>query len=231
MSRAEYTMTTFTPAEAERVTGVSTALQRDWRRHGYLPAGEGHARFNGFDLAEMWALKLLSDRGIGPQQGCDVADWLSGGIMMHALQHRHAYEGDSAALQDLRDVEAPEDLARHVEAAAEKARPGEQYSLGSAPMSWLAMTNKLARAVLRKHGRPKGIGRVLPARFFVWFADGTHRWDESIDACFSGAKRATTGAVVVLDQFALGKALVENAGRPLVYVEDEDDSRSRVIDG
>ena len=60
-----FTLTTFTPAEAEKISTISTAMQRDGRRRGFLPAFQGHARFDPFDVARMWAIKMLADRGIG----------------------------------------------------------------------------------------------------------------------------------------------------------------------
>lgn len=70
--------TKFTPAEAAKFTGVSTALQRDWRRRGILPArGSGkHHRFTFEDLCEMTALKAFSDAGFGPKAG--ASEKLSG---------------------------------------------------------------------------------------------------------------------------------------------------------
>ena len=73
---------TFTPAEAEQITGVTGAVQRDWRRHGYLPSTKGHARFELHDLAELWLLKMFTDRGIGPQRAK---------VVSASLAHRIAY--------------------------------------------------------------------------------------------------------------------------------------------
>lgn len=60
--------TEYTPAEAADVTGVSTSLQRDWRRRDILVVGakEGkHSRFKFDNLCEMFALKAFSDAGLG----------------------------------------------------------------------------------------------------------------------------------------------------------------------
>ncbi len=216
-------LTVFTPREAERITGVSTVMQRDWRRHGYLPVNEGHMRFNVFGLAELLALRLLAERRIGPQQGKLVSDWLAAGITRFALQSRHAYEGDAAEIQNL-----PEDTSRAamrvaLENAAAKAAPGNTFNLSGAPTSWLAGANRLSRMVLKAHDTPKGIGRALPARFFLWFSDDTHTWHESVDKCFEEegvAEGLLAGPIVVLDQHAIGEHLLKMAGRPFVYVED-----------
>lgn len=88
------TLTTFTPSEAERITGVSNDLQRNWRRRGHLRSHDGHARFDAFALADMWGLKMLSDRGIGPTDGVQALDSMSTRLVWHALASFHAWEGD-----------------------------------------------------------------------------------------------------------------------------------------
>lgn len=218
-----FTLTSFTPGEAEKITGVSTTRQRDLRRHGLLPSSDGHARFTGFSLAELLALKLLMDRGIGPQQGSLVVNILGCGIMLYALKHRDAYEGESRNLLPETKIEVPDDLRRQLEAKLAEDRPGEKFDLSAANLGWIAKADKLGRAILSEYGTWEGAGRVIPARFFIWFADGTHRWDESVDKCFSRYSEATRGAVLVLDQFSIARELVERAGRPLVYVEDTEE--------
>jgi DNA-binding transcriptional MerR regulator len=62
--------TAYAPAEVETITGVSVALQRNWRRRGYLPlSSEGkHARFSPSDLGYLLALKTFSDAGVSINQ-------------------------------------------------------------------------------------------------------------------------------------------------------------------
>jgi len=59
----------FTPAEAAKISGVSTVLQRDWRRRGLLPAKdqEGWAKFTVVDVIEMAVMKAMSDSGFSVQ--------------------------------------------------------------------------------------------------------------------------------------------------------------------
>src|SRR3546814_17287535 len=56
----------FSPAEAAEITGVSTALQRDWRRRGILPenADGKWTRWDLNDIIKLSVMKLLSDAGI-----------------------------------------------------------------------------------------------------------------------------------------------------------------------
>ena len=87
----------FTPADAERITGVSVTLQRDWRRRGILPGQDGHARFDAFALAEMLFLRVMADRGIGPLTKIaglplkDFADGIGARIVAHALRWQDAW--------------------------------------------------------------------------------------------------------------------------------------------
>ncbi len=91
---ANITLTMFTPAEAERITGVSTDKQRDWRRHGYLPSSDGHARFDIFALAKMTVMGMLAEHGIGPKRSNLDSVWSAQFIAYRALEFREAWEGD-----------------------------------------------------------------------------------------------------------------------------------------
>jgi hypothetical protein len=71
--KARLFLNLYTPAEAGRISGLSPGMQRDWRRRGFLPAADGHARFNAFEVSDMRCLKLLSDGGLGPGRG--VRSW------------------------------------------------------------------------------------------------------------------------------------------------------------
>ncbi|MGF7173362.1 MerR family transcriptional regulator [Azospirillum doebereinerae] len=222
-------LSTFTPGEAERITNVSTAQQRDWRRRAILPSNEGHARFDAFAVAEMWTLKLLSDRGIGPQQAKEVASWCAIGIVWHALQWQEAYEGDH-----LRAYEwAPQLYEKIVtqrqeieELIKEREVKGELD-----PAEFLAKMRELdtghgwgfqAGYLQRQTITQAGKGRVIPTRFFIWWADGSHIWHSSVDAaCNDGVSNDArfSGPIIVLDLNALGSTLIERAERPLVHVE------------
>lgn len=68
MARKNYVLESYTPAEAEMVTGVNVALQRDWRRRGLLPeTGGGHARYRAAELAQMMIMQEGANQGLGPK--------------------------------------------------------------------------------------------------------------------------------------------------------------------
>lgn len=83
--RLDYQLATFTPKEVERITGLSSAMQRDWRHRGLLPSYDRHARFTPFELATMWAMKLLADAGRGPKITTEIAPAIGAAVLFNAL--------------------------------------------------------------------------------------------------------------------------------------------------
>jgi len=56
---------TFTPAEAASITGASPDRQRQWRKQGFMPAGDGRwQRFTVGDLCRLYVI-LLDERATG----------------------------------------------------------------------------------------------------------------------------------------------------------------------
>lgn len=88
-----YTLSQYSAAEAEQVSGIGVAMQRDWRRRGFLPVHPGQARFHLFSLAELCAFALLTGRGIGPMQAQSVVEDTAWGIAYFALDWPDAYHG------------------------------------------------------------------------------------------------------------------------------------------
>lgn len=79
--------TKFSPSEAQVITGVDLANQRNWRRRGYLPKGQGGwTEFEAPDLAKMLVFQSLANRGIGPSSAQEDAYWASLGILYAALK-------------------------------------------------------------------------------------------------------------------------------------------------
>lgn len=178
-------LTTFTPGEVEAVSGLSTVMQRNWRRHGYLPStNDGHARFNAFDIARLMVMKMFSDHGVGPHESSKVAKICSVGIVYAALQERKAYNDDL-------DVEA---------------QRKQRVDLQS-----------ISRGIVREY---TGQG-LVPAQYFIWWADGTHVWHHSLNDAFPPFEfrnPKTIGPVMVLDLNALGQELLAKIGKPLAHI-------------
>lgn len=76
----------YTPAELERISGLSADMQRVWRRRGQLHShGTGHARFTISEVIQITLRTALSRAGIPPgQPGLDLADATSA-AMFHAV--------------------------------------------------------------------------------------------------------------------------------------------------
>lgn len=90
------TYTNFTAGEAERITGVSTATQRDWRRRKYLPAGnDGWTQYDLHGLAHLLVMRVLQDRGIGPSVSSEIAEIAALRIEYFALSWVDAIEDTS----------------------------------------------------------------------------------------------------------------------------------------
>jgi hypothetical protein len=234
-----FTLTTFTPGEAERITGLSTTMQRDWRRRNILPATSGHARFDVFSLAEMWVLKMFSDRGIGPEDIREIAPMCAAGIVWNALQWGGAYEGDHERTFEWlppskrpKGKDLPPEMVEAVKRAAEASSISLPSDFGSG--AWGAKRDWLARQVMRHILREHRMG-ITPHPFenplFVSWADGTSEWltPEALAASFGGSmfsSRYSEGPVIILEQVALANALAERAGRPLVHVEFATDPKT-----
>lgn len=83
----------FTPAETERITGLSVNMQRDWRKRGFLNSAPGHARFDAFEVADIAVMQALAKAGIGPSTGS--RSWKRGvglAIVSRALMEHRAWD-------------------------------------------------------------------------------------------------------------------------------------------
>lgn len=78
--------TEFNAADAERITGIDGLKQRDLRRQGYLPPLEaGRAKYDAKLLAGMLAFQALSNAGVPPQYGWQIARSCSAVIAARVL--------------------------------------------------------------------------------------------------------------------------------------------------
>ncbi|WAC24645.1 MerR family transcriptional regulator [Blastomonas sp. SL216] len=222
------TLTTFTPAEAEAITGVSTASQRDWRRRGFLASGDGHARFDAFDLARMLVIRLLSDRGIGPTQTAqapslafgDIASICAVGALSNAFSWVDAWEGDldeiPTSMTIPEDAEA-ESFVLEIISSNRSENIATVFHKQSVPQ-WRAKK----RYLIKQLWRERSIPLVTPGSMFIWWANGEHKFANSLESemaqMFSSDPR-TCGPIVVLDYNSLASMLIERSGRALCHVE------------
>ncbi len=99
----------FTPAEAAEITGVSTTLQRDWRRRGILQGKEDGkwTRWGLDNIIQLSVMKLFSDAGMDVSQTKVVA------AMAQLPTHREIALIDEAVTFDGDDLpQASQDRVR-----------------------------------------------------------------------------------------------------------------------
>jgi hypothetical protein len=96
----------FKAGEAAEISGVSQALQRDWRRRGFLgDVGEtGRVRFPLSDVVHLKVMKMLSDGGIGVKGASVLASHASAAVLAALETMPEAIGFDGA---DLRSDEVP----------------------------------------------------------------------------------------------------------------------------
>ena len=194
------TLTHFTPAEAEKITGVSVSTQRDWRRRKFLGSHEGHARFDIFDLGEMAVMQMLAFRGIGPAQSTQLSPFTGLGVAWEVLNNRAAYSGDHDLTLSWNSTFAP---------GGPRANDWEPKG------EWLA-----------KHSLKNKFGPITPANYFIWWPDGSHHFDYSLDMAFSPKNTKLNldrlhGPAVVIDLAAVGEMILSRCSKPFVEVEYE----------
>jgi hypothetical protein len=86
-----------------------------------------------------------------------------------------------------------------------------------ATVNWGRRAETLAHYAFVQHGRKS----TPPAKFLVWFADGSYRFCDSVDKALGAySDPKTAGAVIMLDLASLGNALLARADRPLAHVEE-----------
>lgn len=90
------TLSEFSAAEAEAVTGLAVVEQRNWRRRGHLdPLPDAkHARFDVLALADMQCRAALAFRGIGPARTRHIGPSVALRVAAHALRWSNAWAGN-----------------------------------------------------------------------------------------------------------------------------------------
>jgi len=74
---------------ASEISGVKPALQRDWRRRGFLPEIEGKAQFSLGQVVYLAILNLMASRSIGPQSVHEVCEYTAH-VISNLIAHEHA---------------------------------------------------------------------------------------------------------------------------------------------
>lgn len=94
---------TYTPSEAEMITGVVQTTVRNWRRAGHLERSRGHARYHIGDLLRMYVMKELVARGVKVEVAKGFASEAASAIFSYMLWAKKMYTDEvwaSAGLDD-----------------------------------------------------------------------------------------------------------------------------------
>lgn len=173
-------------------------MQRDWRREGYLPSSEGMARYDLFDLCELWILKASADAGYGPKRAKAFSRSAALHMAWHCLRLIETYEGDHLS--------------------APKSKHNKTIDLDGKTLptpTWGRQSRWLADHILYDKDDP------LPSNelYCIW-ADGAATPTDASPSTFMPADRykEKRGAVIVLPLQLAAHWLVEAAGEPLVLV-------------
>jgi len=76
----------FSPKELALATGLTTDLQRVWRRRGHLPERhEGYASFDSVDVASIFVRYELSKKGMAPGDTAHVGEAIARAVLYFAL--------------------------------------------------------------------------------------------------------------------------------------------------
>lgn len=210
-----FTLKTFTPSEAARISGVNVGLQRDWRRRGILPALETpQAMFSPFEVARMMALGALASQGLSPLNFKGVSVKLGASIVYQALLSRDAFAGafdeyipvDGEGLSEIEEF-----VERHNRDGGRDAEFIRDWLLG-----W--KLRKLAVSVTRGEGH--SVDRVGA---FVQFAEGSFDFFASAISAFEeidSSDPRMRGALIVIGLDTLGREL-RRLGGALVSIDGE----------
>ena len=212
MEHPVFELTEFSPGDVAKITGLSPAMQRDWRRRGFVPSNEGaRATFDPFEVASLLGMKLLADQKIGPAATSAIAALLGSGIVGQALRDFGAWTGDHKDALTWVDLPEAKPLPQHLIHAAKDA----DFDISHIDLHWDHRSHWLSVQCFRRLGY-----QMIPAQFFAWFADGTYEWQREPNDFFQGASYDLryAGGVIVLDQMALASMLIERCRRPLVRV-------------
>jgi hypothetical protein len=228
MANLKFEVVTFSPAEVESIAGVSPSLQRDWRRRKFLPKNAGrHARFDAYQLMEIWAMRALADRGIGPADSsqppivdmrnrASVAARIGRIAVINALQDRRAWTLDLP-----NGFQMPDADGRDVAEVAAYEREGNKLR------GWPKLASRLAFELedflsIAARGDDGAIMYFSIPRFCVWWAGDQllftsapqHEFNLRLETNYRG----DVGAAVIIDTKAWGQGLLFRAKRSLVTV-------------
>ncbi|RWC90055.1 MAG: hypothetical protein EOS32_28805 [Mesorhizobium sp.] len=171
------------------MTGVSTATQRDWRRHGFLErANDGWTRHDAHSLARLLFMRVMQEQGVGPTRSAPIAPSAALRIEWFALNRDGSIGFVKPEAGSKLDGKAPEEIKALIE---HRGQP-------------------IASLIVRP---------TATESWLVKWADGELSLVDDLVAAVRHIPYERRGAIVAVDLQHLGEVLAERAGGPLVLVE------------
>jgi hypothetical protein len=130
----------FTPKEAGLVSGVSPALQRDWRRRGVLPPREdqGWSSFDLSDVIKMTVMRAFSESGLSLK----AAEVMAAMAILPVLSDFCRWE-DVAVFEG---VELPQEVQERTRTGSVRGiSPDQQFLFASLPSEEFPKGARLAK--------------------------------------------------------------------------------------
>lgn len=213
--------TMFTPRQAAQITGVSVEKQRDWRRHGYLPETEGHARFDAYQLAELFFVEKMGVAGIGPKRAFEFSEICATGIVWTALGNPNSYSGDHLNLIDKQLVQ-PVIWTEQDHIELEKTVRDMGKEIGNYSDTLQQMNATRQAEFLQRYITNMYRGRVRTGEYFILWADGSELWHHDLNKAFDSIPHQDerrNGPVIVFSLESLGHQFAEKSQLPLFDVK------------
>lgn len=208
---------TYTPSEAEAVTGVTQATVRNWRRAGYLPRPKGHARYTIADLLVMFTMGEIVSRGTNLETAHGFAPPAAKAIFQSLIWSTKAFSDDVHAKAKADLGEISEEKAAQI-----KAQMGGEFSLEM--LTWARSQEIIVEAAEQL----AGISGAKQPHWLVIWADGSLEFlhdAEDPDGTFFGNiqynKPYVQGPVMLFCLGALAQMVVDRLPRPAIQLSHE----------
>lgn len=195
----QFKLAEFAPVELEQITTLSRMMQRDWRQRGFLPKSDRHARFNVFEVVNVWVMKMFSDRGIGPARSSSVTPRIAAAIVAYVMSWEEAAWGG---------------LTDEVLAVARGSKvPHLDWMRYNPQFSTFALTEMLFDSL--------DVGRVEREESVIWFPNDEVAFGSISNIAGAPAKGFDPrfdGAAIVLSIDRIAENLIRRLPRPVVEV-------------
>lgn len=205
---------TYTPSEAETITGVVQTTVRNWRRAGYLARQKGWARYNIADLLVMYSMGMLTSRGITPEAAQAFAGETARAIFQAMIWIDGAYtpEADNAARREVTEnqQDALHTFLEHLGADRHEA----------------AVTLIARDVKARASGQSFGVSGLDQIEWLVIWANNEIEFftsDRAEADFFSayGRDEYVAGPVMLLCLPAIAGAVIDRLPRPAIRLAEE----------